>query len=70
MSVITGELQHNLVVVDVEKKRRKKTEWKHEGQKQNVAKLRDEYYRQSYECRYKEIMSDNNNDLCGFLKVC
>ena len=29
------------------------------------AKLRDELYRQLFECRVKEIMSDNHNDLWG-----
>ena len=33
ITVITGELQHNLVIVDIDKK--KKTEWKPESQKQN-----------------------------------
>ena len=34
-----------------------------EGEKRNVVRLRDETYRQLYECRFKEIMSDNNHDL-------
>ena len=42
IKVISLQLQHNLVVVDVDKKQKKKTEWKPEGKKRNVAKLRDE----------------------------
>ena len=37
VKVITGELQHNLVIVDINKKQKNKTEWKPEYQKQNVA---------------------------------
>ena len=51
------------MVVDVDKKQKKKIEWKPEGQNRNVAKVRDEPCRQLFECRVKEIMSDNNNDL-------
>ena len=47
-NVITGELQHNLVIVDVDKSQKKKAEWKPEGKKQNVRKLRDEPYRQCF----------------------
>ena len=65
--VITGELQHNLVAVDVDKKQKKKTEWKLDGQKRNVAELRDEPCRQFFKCRVKEIMSDNNYDFLGLL---
>ena len=42
--------------------------WKPEGQKQNVEKLRGEPCTQLFECRAKEIMSDNN-DLWGSLEV-
>ena len=42
VKVITGELQHNLAVVDIEKKQKMKTKLKPECQKRNVAKLRDE----------------------------
>ena len=66
--MITRELQHDLVIVDVDKKPKKKTEWKSGSQKQNVAKLRDEPYRQLFECRVKEIISDNHNDLWGSSK--
>ena len=66
--MITGELQHNLVVVDVDKKQKKETEWKSEGKKRNVAKIRDETYRQHLECRVKAIMSDSNHDLWGSFK--
>ena len=40
--MITGELQHNLVVVDVDKKQENKTKWRSEGKKHNVSKLRDD----------------------------
>ena len=63
VKVITGEFQHNLVVVSYRQAIKKETEWKPEGQKQNVAKLRDKPYIQLFECRVKEIMSHNNNDL-------
>ena len=46
VKVITGELQHNLVMVDIDKKPRKKTEWKPGSQRENVGKLRDEPHRQ------------------------
>ena len=59
VKVITGEWQHRLVIVDIDKKQKKKTEWKLESKKRNVAKLRDE----RFECRVKEIMSDNNHAL-------
>ena len=65
--MITGELQHNLVIVDIDKKQRNKTEWKHEGQRRNEARFRDEPCRQIFECMVKEIMSDNNHGLWGFL---
>ena len=65
VNVTTGELQHNVVVVDVDKKQHTKTEWKPEGKKQNVSNLIHESHRQQYECRVKEIMSDNNDDLWG-----
>ena len=73
--VITGELQHNQIIVDIDKKQKQKTEWKSERLNQNVAKLEDEPYRQLVECRVKEIMSDNHNDLWGsfregVLKAC
>ena len=42
VKVITGELQHNLVVVDIDKKQKRTTRWKPNGKKHNVAKLRDE----------------------------
>ena len=42
VKVIIGELQHYPVVVDVDKKQIKKAGWKTEGEKVNVAKLRDE----------------------------
>ena len=67
VNVITGELQHNLVIVDIDKKQKKKPEWKPGSKKCNVAKLRDEPYRQLFECRDKEIMSDNH-DLWGSSK--
>ena len=54
IKVITGELQHNLVVIDIDKTQ--KTEWKPEGQKRKVAKLRDKPYRELFECWVKEIM--------------
>ena len=41
VKVITGEWLHSLVIADVDKKQNKKTEWKPEGQKRNVAKLID-----------------------------
>ena len=44
------------------------TRWNTKGKKRNVAKLRHETYRQPFECRGKEIMSDNNNDLWGSAK--
>ena len=68
VKVISGEFQHNLVIVDVDKKQNKKTEWKPEGKKQNAAKLRDEPYRQLFESRVKEIMSDNNQDIWASVK--
>ena len=68
VKLITWELQHNLVVVDVDTQQRKKTEWKSEGRKRNVAKLRDEPCRQICESRVKEVMSDNNHDLWGSSK--
>ena len=49
-------------------RKKKKTEWKPEGQNGNIAKLRDEPYRQIFKCRVKGIMSDNNHDLLGFFK--
>ena len=61
VKVITGEVEHNLVVVDVDKK----TEWKPEGKKRNVAKLRDEACRQNFECRVNDVMLDSNHDLWG-----
>ena len=49
VGVITGELQHNLVIVDIDKKhQKKKTEWRPEGQIRNVSILRDEPCRQLY----------------------
>ena len=42
VKVITVELQNKQVVVDIDKK----TEWKPESQKRNVAKLRNKHYRQ------------------------
>ena len=74
-NVITGELQHNLMIVDIDKKQEKKADWKPGSQKRNVAKLRDEPYRQLIECSIKEIMSDNHSDLWGsfresVLKAC
>ena len=39
-----------------------------ESQERNVVKLRDEPYKQLYEGRVKEIMSDNNHDLWDLLK--
>ena len=39
VKVITGQLQHNVVIVDVDDK---KTEYKPESRKRRVAKLRDE----------------------------
>ena len=63
--VITGDMQRNLVVVDLDKIN---TWWNTKGQRRNVAKLGDEPYRQLSECRVKEIMSDNNHDLCGSIK--
>ena len=56
------------MVVDVDKKQKKKTEWKPEGKKRNVTKLGDETYRQLFECGAKEVMSDNNHDLRGSFK--
>ena len=50
------------MVIDVDKKRNK-TECKFEDKKRNISNLRDEPYRQLFECRVKEIMSDNNHDL-------
>ena len=47
---------------------RRNKEWKPESQKRNVAKLGDEHYKQLFECRLKEIMPDNNNDLWGSFK--
>ena len=69
VNVITGELQHNIVmVVDVDRKQKWKTEWKLECQKRNAARLGGEPYRQLSKCRVKEVMSDSNNDLWGSLK--
>ena len=42
-NVVTGDLQRNLVVVDMDKKQTK-TELKPGSHKRNVAKLRDEQY--------------------------
>ena len=63
--MIIGDLQHNIEVVDVDKKQ---TGWRPKGQKRNVAKLRDEPCRQLFEFKIKEFMSDNIHDLCGSLK--
>ena len=70
VKVITGELQYNLVTVGVDKKQQQKTKWKPESEKRNVAKLRDEPYKQIFECRVQEIMSDNNSIYGDLLKVC
>ena len=60
--MISGALLHNLVVVYVDKKQKRKQS----GclKVENVT-LRDEPYRQLFECRVMEIMSDNHNDLWG-----
>ena len=63
VKVIKWKLQHNLVVVDVDKKKKQKTEWKPGHQKLNVIKLRHEPYRQLFVCKVKGIISDNNHDL-------
>ena len=68
VKVITGEVQHSLVIGDIVKKQENKTEWKSGSQKRNVAKLRDEPYRQLFECRIKESMYDNHNDLWESVK--
>ena len=61
--LLTGEVQNNLLVVDVDKKQIKKTGWKSEVGKRNDAYLRDEPHRLLYGCRVKEIMSDNQRDI-------
>ena len=66
--MILGEFQHNIVVVDVDMKQKKRTEWKPEGNKRTVAKLRHESCRQLFECRIKEFMFGNNDDLWGCFK--
>ena len=48
VKVITGELQHNVVIVDIDKKQKQKTEWKSGSKKRNVAKLRDELCRELF----------------------
>ena len=68
VKVITGELQHSLVIGDIDKKQTNKTQRKPESQKRNVATLRDETYRQLFECRVNDIMSDSHNDLWGSIK--
>ena len=71
VKVISRELQHSLMVADVDKKQIKETDWKPEDEKRNVTKLRDELCRQLFKCRVKEIMSDSNHDLWrSFEKVC
>ena len=65
VKVTVGELQHNLEIVDIEdEKQIMKTEWKTKNQKLHVAKLRDESYKQLFECRVKENISDNHSDIC------
>ena len=68
VEVITGKLQHNLVIVDMDKKSKMETDWKPGSQKRNIAKSRDEAYRQLFECRVIEIMPDNHDDLWGSAK--
>ena len=46
----------------------KKKEWKPGSQKRNIAELGDEPYRQLFEYRAKEIVSDNNHDLWGTIR--
>ena len=48
VKVISGELQHNLGVVGVDRKQGKKTEWWPGSKKEIVAKLIDEPYRQLF----------------------
>ena len=71
VKVIRGELLHNLVIVDVDRKEIRKTWWEVEDSKGNVAKLIEEPYRQFLECRVPETMSDSNHVLWyPFKKVC
>ena len=55
-------------MVDINKKLLNKAEWMLGSQKRNVAKLIVEPYRQLFECRVKDIMSDSHGDLWGSLK--
>ena len=50
VKVISGVFLHNVVIVDVDKKQRKKTEWKPEGNKRNASKLIDETCRHNVYC--------------------
>ena len=55
VNVITGELQHNLVIVDIDKKQKKNTELKPGSQQRNVAKITRKPYRQIFEYRVKKL---------------
>ena len=57
------------MVVDLDKKQKRKRDRKPEIQKRNVARLRDEAYKQHFECMINEFMSVNNNDLWDLLEV-
>ena len=37
--MITGDLQHNEVIVDIDRRLKKQTEWKPGSQKRNLARL-------------------------------
>ena len=61
-------MQHNLEVADGDNKQKKKIEWKPEGERRNVAKLKDEHNRMLFKRRVNEIMSDDIHDLWGSSK--
>lgn len=68
IKVFPGELQHRLVVVDVDKRKVKKVVRKVALERRNVWKLKEEETRKKFEARVGELVETDASDLWGCYK--
>ena len=68
VKMIPGELQHSLVIVDVDKKKMKKVVKKVTTERRKVWKLKEEATRGRFEGRVRELMSTGRPDSWGSFK--
>ena len=69
VKVIRGELQHRLVVVDVEEQKLKKSVKKSKRGRWSVWKLKEKEIKKKFEKRIRKLVNIDSKDLWGLIRM-